>query len=189
VVFDVGNVLINAGFKDIFKVYPLPEETQTLLYSRMFNSPYWTMMDHGTLSLDDAITAMTGRHTEFREHVDYLVRHWMEYKTELPEGIRALKACKRHGKRLLVLSNYPAYAFAALRQRLSFFALFDGMVISSEEGHLKPNPALFRIAEMRYGLIPERTLFIDDSNLNVETALSLSWQAVCARVCFQMHSC
>jgi HAD superfamily hydrolase (TIGR01509 family) len=54
------------------------------------------------------------------------------------------------------------------------------MIISSEEGYLKPDPALFWLAETRYGLVPERTLFIDDSNLNVEAALALGWQAVCA---------
>lgn len=180
IVFDVGNVLINPSFNDIFKVYPLDDETRRFLYSRMFSSPYWTMMDHGTLALDDAIVAMIGRYSSLRKHIDYLARHWMEYKTEKPEGVRAVQVCKQHDKRLIVFSNYPAYAFEALRKRFLFFSLFDEHVISSQEGILKPAQAFFRLVQERYGITPQRTLFIDDSNLNVEAALSLGWQAVCA---------
>jgi len=184
VVFDVGNVLITPGFRDAFRVYPSAEhpftaEEQAFLLSRMFQSPYWTMMDRGVLPLDTAVEAMTGRYTELKPHVDYLARNWMEFKTELPEGVRALRCCKEHGKQLLVLSNYPDYAFTRLCERFDFFALFDGMVVSSREGRIKPERELFAIAEERYSLIPERTVLIDDAALNCEAAMHCLWQAVC----------
>ena len=184
VVFDVGNVLIKPGFQDAFRSYPSEErpfssEEQKYILSRTFQSPYWSMMDRGVLHLDDAIKAMTGRHIEMRPHVEHLARNWMEYKTELPEGVLALKKCKEHGKQLLVLSNYPDYAFVRLCERFSFFSLFDGMVVSSREGYIKPERELFKIAEERYSLIPERTVLIDDAALNCGAAMYYGWQAIC----------
>ena len=44
---------------------------------------------------------------------------------------------------------------------------------------LKPRFEIYRYLTDTYRLIPERTLFIDDSPVNIETALVLGWQGLC----------
>ena len=46
---------------------------------------------------------------------------------------------------------------------------------------LKPDPAIFRETIRRFDLNPARTLFLDDSVPNVETALYLGFQALVVR--------
>jgi len=56
------------------------------------------------------------------------------------------------------------------------------VVDSSQVGMRKPNPAIFRLTLERLGgLAPERTVFLDDSEGNVNAARSLGIQTVHVR--------
>ena len=50
---------------------------------------------------------------------------------------------------------------------------FDSVTISSEEGVMKPDPAIFRTALGRAGVTAEEAVFVDDFLVNVEAARSL----------------
>lgn len=52
---------------------------------------------------------------------------------------------------------------------------FDGIVTSFEAKALKPDPAIFRHAVDKLGIVPGETLFIDDSQRNLEAAASLGF--------------
>ena len=54
--------------------------------------------------------------------------------------------------------------------RFEFLSWCDGAVISGFEGVIKPVPAIFYRLLDRYGLAPERTLFIDDREDNIDGA-------------------
>ena len=55
---------------------------------------------------------------------------------------------------------------------------FDPVLVSGEEGLIKPDPAIFRRATANFQLHPLATLFIDDSAANIAAARPL---------CFQTH--
>jgi 2-haloacid dehalogenase len=63
-------------------------------------------------------------------------------------------------------------------ERFSFLGWFDGTVVSGREGVAKPEPAIFRRLLDRFGLTPNTTLMIDDTNENLETARTLGIQTV-----------
>jgi len=179
VVFDVGNVLLAFSPEDILQKYlPDQPELHPLLLERIFHSPYWPMMDRGLLTCQEAITPMTGRHAELLPAVTRIMTEWV-YLDAIDEGVAALHACKAHGKKLYVLSNYGASAFPIAMQRHSFFQLFDGIVVSSREHMVKPEGRIYRLLTDRYQLDPTRTLFIDDSPANIESALLEGWQGIC----------
>ncbi len=52
-------------------------------------------------------------------------------------------------------------------------ASFDAIVNSSDVGHAKPDAAIFEAALARTGTMADQTIFIDDSVVNVEAAVSL----------------
>jgi 2-haloacid dehalogenase len=64
----------------------------------------------------------------------------------------------------------PADVFAARRARFPVLRRFDGAVVSGEEGVVKPSPEIFGILLDRFHLDPARTLFVDDSQVNVSGA-------------------
>jgi 2-haloacid dehalogenase len=46
------------------------------------------------------------------------------------------------------------------RAQHRFFDLFDGIVVSGEEGLIKPDPRIFRLFLDRYGVMAEDCIFI-----------------------------
>ena len=56
--------------------------------------------------------------------------------------------------------------------------LVEDIVISAEEGVIKPDPAIYDIALRRLDAKPETTLFLDDYLPNVEAARDLGMAAV-----------
>jgi len=54
---------------------------------------------------------------------------------------------------------------------------FDGIVTSFEAHSLKPDARIFMYAQDKLGILPEETLFLDDSADNVEAARKLGFMA------------
>lgn len=180
IVFDVGNVLLAFSPEQLLKeLVPDRPDLYDVLSTRVFKSPYWVMLDHGTLTLEEAIEAMTGRELSLKPYVRQVMENWRDLKGVISEGVDALKAAKAHGKRVYVLSNYHSDSFQFAQEKYDFFNLVDDFLVSSREGLLKPDPAIYRLAQERFQLLPERTLFIDDTPANIEAALNAGWQGFC----------
>ena len=50
---------------------------------------------------------------------------------------------------------------------------FDGIVVSGDEGVMKPDPRIFRILLERNGIAPQAAVFIDDNPANAAAATRL----------------
>lgn len=57
---------------------------------------------------------------------------------------------------------------------------FKGIVTSFEARVMKPDAAIFRYAEHKLGIRPEETLFIDDSQTNLDAAAALGFHTLLA---------
>jgi putative hydrolase of the HAD superfamily len=64
--------------------------------------------------------------------------------------------------KLALLSNTHDLHFEPLRQQLPVLEKFDAVVLSYEEGLMKPSPELYRRALQRLNVKPERAAFFDD---------------------------
>ena len=92
-----------------------------------------------------------------------------------PVMIAAVRAAKRAGVRTGLVSNswgtrrYP-------RDLLT--ELFDGIVISGEEGTRKPDSRMYELGAQRIGLPPEACVYVDDLPFNLEPAAALGMATV-----------
>jgi putative hydrolase of the HAD superfamily len=90
----------------------------------------------------------------------------------MADGVRALR---RRGVATGLVSNswgtrrYPRELVAEL---------FDGVVISGEEGFRKPDPRMYELGARRIGAAAERCVFVDDLALNLEPARELGMAVV-----------
>ncbi len=62
------------------------------------------------------------------------------------------------------------------REQLS--QLFDGIVISGDEGMRKPAPEMYALGAERIGLPPDRCVYVDDLSFNLEPARELGMATV-----------
>lgn len=179
VVFDVGNVLLlYSPDKLMHDLLPGQEALYPALMHQVFLSPYWTEMDRGMMTPEEAIAPMGSGHPELEDAVRTLMLNWRDLKDVIAEGVATLRKCKEMGKKVYVLSNYNDQAFAYIRTKYDFWDLVDGFVISGQEHLVKPDPAIYHVLEKRFDVTPERTLFIDDSHVNIEAAMHCGWQGI-----------
>ena len=165
IVFDLGGVLFardkhkcSPEFIDFFRFIrtdPMPD--------------FWVEYDRGTLTLDQVIDALCALDGCTQDVARAYVREAVDRQEPVRATGRLVGELKRAGYRLYVLSNMSREFIDFLR-RADVYALFDGEVVSCEEGTVKPEPRIYRILLDRYGLDPAETLFIDDRAANIAAA-------------------
>ena len=92
--------------------------------------------------------------------------------------VGALRRARAQGVRTGLISNSMG---ASRYDRSTFPELFDGVVISGDEGLHKPEPAIYELACERVGLPPTECVFVDDLRENCEGAETVGMTAVLHR--------
>ena len=176
IVFDVGNVLLTFDPAKVASL--LPEEHRQALSQAMFGPDWrWSAFDLGVegneaiaQSMADAAGVPGGK--DMVLHALYTF-----YRTMKPLPLyHMIPALKSMGKRLFALTNYCEPSFSFTYDAFPNLHLLDGAVVSAREKICKPDPAFFGVLTERYGLIPEKTLFIDDSLANVQSAQRIGFR-------------
>ena len=115
------------------------------------------------------------------EHAD-LILAWADRNDDMVAGaiegsVAILAELKAKGVPCYVLSNMEPETFPVRQARFAFLDWFDGHVISGFEGMAKPDPEIFALVIERFGLQPDRTLFIDDNPVNIDAATAAGLRA------------
>jgi epoxide hydrolase-like predicted phosphatase len=100
----------------------------------------------------------------------------MRPDAEMVDGVRAIR---RRGVRMGLLSN--SVGDEAVYDRALLDDLFDGVVISSEVGLRKPDPAIYALAAERTGQEPADCVYVDDIGGNLKPARALGMATVLHR--------
>lgn len=165
IVFDLGGVLFA---RDATKC--TQEFIDFFSFVRSEQMPrFWEEYDRGTSTLDEVTDTLCDMHGCPRERCEEYLRRSIELQEPVRPTERLVQDLKAAGYRLYVLSNMSCEFIAFLR-RFPVYGLFDGEVISCEEGTVKPEPRIYEILLERYGLLPSETLFIDDRPANIGAA-------------------
>ena len=168
IVFDLGGVLFARD-----KSKCTPELLEFFSFLRAPRMPlFWEEYDRGTSTLEEVtatISGMTGRPVETCAAV---LRLAVDLQEPVKPTERLVGDLKAAGYRLYVLSNMSREFIDFLR-RFPVYGLFDGEVVSCEEGVVKPEPEIYRRLLGRYGLDLAQTLFIDDRPANIAAAAAL----------------
>lgn len=93
----------------------------------------------------------------------------------MQELVQELKSKSYH---IYGLTNWSAETFAMVRNDYPVLKLMEGMVVSGEEGVVKPDARIYNILLERYGLEASECLFIDDNMANVEGARAVGINAI-----------
>lgn len=176
VVFDIGGVLLDWNPRHLYRqLIPDPAELEWFLSEVC--TPGWNATLDAGRSFDEACQELA---IEYPSHAD-LIHAWKcqdeMIAGEVPGTAELVGALRDRGIPLYLLTNMPTDVFRARRRRFAVLRQFDGAVVSGEEGVLKPSRAIFRRLADRYELDPARSLFIDDSDVNVHGAMAAGFKA------------
>ncbi|MDO5657254.1 MAG: HAD family phosphatase [Paracoccus sp. (in: a-proteobacteria)] len=172
VVFDLGNVLIEWRLWDaLHRVFPDEQAMFAALEAQGFEA--WNLEQDRGRRLAEAVPP--GAHPLFAE---YAARITDAHAVAIPATVEILRRLKGQGVPCYALSNMSHEASAFMRAHHPFMSWFDGVVISAEEGVVKPDPAIYRLTARRYDLSPAETLFIDDRPDNIAAAMAEGWDGI-----------
>ncbi len=178
VVFDLGGVLVDWDRRYLYERLIPDASARSWFLSSVCDLQWNARMDRG-LPFSDGIREKQAEHPEHAELISAYFEHWQEMLRGPIEGsVRHLERLKREGVPLYALTNWSAETFPVAQARFSFLGHFEGVVVSGVEGVAKPEEEIYLRLIDRYHLTVERTLFIDDSAPNVETARRLGFVAV-----------
>ncbi len=196
-VFDFGVVLFNwQPVKLVASTFPdqasTDEKAQQLVHL-IFGHEDWHSFDRGTLELDDVVLRTSVRLKLPHAPLLRLVSGIGDHLTPVEESVAVVKALQQRRRqsedlRLYFLSNMPMPYARVLETRHEFLTEFDGGVFSGDVKLIKPEPAIYALLESRYGLVPDRTVFIDDLKTNVDVARSRGWHGIHFESSAQMAS-
>lgn len=170
IVFDLGNVLLSFKpveyLKERFNDSKLVDE----FYNLVFKSPEWLMLDRGIITEEDAIKKFCCQAQDKEKIIRELMTNWYKLLIPIDDTIRIFKELKYEGYNLYILSNFHLRAFEIVYDLYDFFALADGITISSKVNYLKPEVEIYEKLINCYNLKPEESLFIDDIAENIKGA-------------------
>ncbi len=175
VIFDIGNVLIRFAPDDFLeRLFPGDEKKQQHMLDHVYRGPQWLLLDRGVLTYEEAARQLADQYGGAYEEYMHAFEGWIELKTPLEEGWRAAQRCKRAGKKLFLLSNYPQKGYERLREKFADrFSIFDGGAISCYLHQMKPEKEIYQTLIDTCGVDPARSVFIDDTLGNVEGAMKM----------------
>lgn len=183
VIFDVGRVLIAWDMRRVFRPR-LPDDGAVDAFLAETGWHDWNReLDRGVRwggSWDEAVAALSARFPHRRDLIEASHQRWHDAVPGPVEGMVALlDALHAGGTPLYAITNFSREKWRETRARFAFLEThFRDVVVSAEEGLLKPEPEIYRLCLTRNGLLAEACMFIDDSPANVATAAALGMDAI-----------
>jgi putative hydrolase of the HAD superfamily len=143
-----------------------------------FDGGDWGAFDRGTIGVPQLVPRMAERLGLPASEVQQVVDAVPAELQLLPDTLALMQRLRTAGHGLHYLSNMPAPYAEHLEGRFPFEQWFDGGVFSSRVQLIKPEPAIYALAQRQFEAAPDELLFIDDSPRNVEAARAAGWQAL-----------
>lgn len=180
VVFDIGNVLVAWDPRNLYRRYFQDREDEMEWFLKNVCTPAWNIEQDRGRSFAEAVNLLVKEHPpEWHPMIRAFDEEWHETISGPINGtVAILKKLKDSRVPVYAITNWNQHKFREALERFDFLKSFDGIVVSGDEGLLKPDRKIFELFFDRYGVTPQSAVFIDDSLHNVEGARVAGMQAL-----------
>jgi len=170
VVFDLGGVLIDCEPRYLYRNLINDDERLEWFLANICTVEWNIEQDKGR-PVSKGIAELVGKHPEHQSLIEIYYEQFDQMIAGPITGMMdILHDLLGQNVHVYGLSNWPHETFPIAQRRFPILQKFKDIVLSSEFGVCKPDPALFEFAFQRFGINPEECVFIDNHPPNVETA-------------------
>jgi 2-haloacid dehalogenase len=178
IVFDIGKVLIhydpNLPFSRI-----IPDEEERKWFFQNVCTHEWNLEQDRGRTWEDAEALLIADYPEQEANIRAFRKYWHEMVPyAYDESVAIMLGLIDKGRDVTMLTNFAADTFVDARRIFPFLNTRRGVTVSGEIGLIKPDLAIYEKHARDFGLVPEATIFIDDSLPNVEGARAAGWKSV-----------
>ncbi|MEN9718441.1 MAG: hypothetical protein RIQ99_1319 [Pseudomonadota bacterium] len=176
VVFDVGRVLVEWDLALIYRDL-IADPVARRRFVETVVTPEWHYQHDAGRPLAEMVAE---RIAEFPQHANLIRRYASHFNDSIPGpipgSIELVEALAAAGVPLYAITNFGAELWAGFRPHWPVFRHFHDIVVSGVERLAKPDPAIYALAQHRFGHAPHAMLFIDDNAANIAAARACGWQ-------------
>ena len=177
VVFDIGKVLVEW---DLGLIYAdlIPDPAERAWFVTNVVTPEWHFQHDAGRPLAEIVPE---RIAQFPQHEALIRRYASHFGDSIPGPVpgtaQLVEALAAKGVPLFAITNFGAEFWPDFAPRFPVLEHFRDIVISGVEQLAKPDPAIYALAEARFGLPGPAMLFIDDNAHNIAAARDCGWHA------------
>jgi len=170
IIFDIGKVLIDWDPRYLYEKLIRDEDELNYFLENIVTLIWHTEHDRG-LPMAEGIKYLASKHPEHADLIKFYDERWFETLGDPIEGMEALIGDLDGANiPLYGLSNFSAEKFGTFAENFAPLKPMRDIIVSGEEGIVKPDPAIFELAMKRFNVDPAATLFIDDRDENTHAA-------------------
>ncbi len=178
IVFDIGKVLLHYDPEIPYRRL-IPDEAERHWFLENICTNDWNVEQDRGRSWQDAEALLINEHPTLEPHIRAFRQSWHEMVPHAYEdSLSIFEELIDSGHDVTMLTNFAADTFAEARERYPFLKRPRGVTVSGEVGFIKPDRAIYDTHASVFGLTPQATIFIDDSEKNVAGAKAAGWQAI-----------
>jgi epoxide hydrolase-like predicted phosphatase len=180
VVFDLGGVVFTWNPDWIIDGVFGDEQSRQIVREKIFHHSDWAALDRGTLARKEAIERAVSRTGLSKPEISALMQRIPQALVPIPETLDIIRRLKQNpAHKLFVLSNMHVASIDHIDQTYPIWDdLFDGMVISCRIHMAKPELRIYQYLLETLGLNAADTIFIDDTQKNLEPASQLGMHTI-----------
>jgi haloacid dehalogenase superfamily, subfamily IA, variant 3 with third motif having DD or ED len=177
VIFDLGGVLINWVPERAYE--PVLPADQIPAFMERVGFEDWNRRNDGEASIEGSQEELAARFPADAETIRAYRRNFLLTITEGVPGTAAVLAeLNAAGVPTMALTNWAGDMFAQARARFGILRRFFDIVVSGDEGMVKPHREIFELACARASIEPADAIFIDDTAHNIDAARTLGMTAL-----------
>lgn len=179
-IFDVGGVLFDYRWKEMFMDYGLDEDNAIRVGTQMFNDPdrTWDIFDLGIKSDEEITDIFCKKYPGDEDVIRWFIRHGEYMQVPRPKVWKKVHELKQKGYKIYILSNYPESLFKKHTEYADFMDDIDGLMVSYMIHKAKPAEDIYKALCDKYGLDRSESIFFDDRSENVEGAIKFGMKSV-----------
>lgn len=181
-VFDFGNVLIEWNPAKILAAFVEDEEDRKRVKTAVFGSGIWAQTDIGELSLKQAIRkAQKLLDGSYAPTVEAVFTRWYEVIDSYYQLQEKIFEWVQMGYSIYILSTTSEIFYIVENAGLlPMTKVLTGKILSYEVGCAKPDKSIYQKLLTQYTLQASQCVFIDDLQVNLDTAKSLGFETILA---------
>ncbi len=179
IVFDIGNVLAPFSWQKTYKkLFGDGELYDKIANATVLSEDKWAEIDRGVLTYDEVLESFIKNEPDLSAEIKLAVNTIFDDISQYEYSEDWVLRLKAKGYKVYLLSNFGDKPYNTCLPRFAFSKHVDGGIISYEVRRIKPNNDIFEALCGKYSIKAQESVFIDDSQKNVDAAKALGFNGI-----------